>query len=112
MSKLSLLLNNEVVYDHDRDIHLEDQQLAFLDKMDADMSKGIKISGQLITNPDEDQRLKFIVLNLIKGLKQENEAVISSSTAYLVARRPALVEVHITDGDSGIDIEFVDEQVN
>lgn len=109
MDKLSIFVNNEVVFEHDRDVNLEDQQLAFLDKMDADMSKGIKIQGELVENPDAQQRFTFVSMNLVKGLQQDNEAVISSSCAYLINRRPGLIEVHVNDSEQGIVIEFNDE---
>jgi len=112
MNKLSVFVNNELVFEYDRDISLEEQQLTFLDKMDADMAKGIKIQGELVKTPDEQQRLTFMVMNLIKGLKQDNEAVISSSSAYLINRRPALIEVHVNDADKGLVIDFNDEQLN
>lgn len=105
-------MNNEVVFEYDRDINLEEQQLSFLDKMDTDMSEGIKIQGELVQSPGEQQRLTFIAMNLIKGLQQDNEAVISSSCAYLINRRPALIEVHANDSDGGIVIEFNEERKN
>jgi hypothetical protein len=80
--------------------------------MDADMSEGIKIEGELVNQPDEQQRLTFIAMNLIKGLQQDNEAVISSSCAYLINRHPSLIEVHANDSDKGIVIEFNEEQLN
>ena len=46
MNKLAVIINNEVVFDFDRELTFEDQQLAFLDKMDSDMDKGVKIHGE------------------------------------------------------------------
>ena len=112
MNKLSIFVNNEVVFEFNRDIQLEEQQLAFLDKMDTDMSKGIKIQGELVENPDEQQRFTFVAMNLVKGLQQDNEAVISSSCAYLIYRRPGLIEVHVNDSEKGVAIEFNDESLN
>lgn len=109
MNKLAVFINNEIVFEFDRDISFEDQQLAFLDRMDSDMEKGIKIKGELLVNPDSQQRATFVVMNLIKALQQDNEAVITASCAYLVNRHPALTEVHANDQDNAVKIEFVEE---
>lgn len=110
MKPLTLFINNEVVFEFDRETSFEDSQLAFLDKMDGDMARGIKIQGELVSSPDVEQRARFVVMNLIKALQQDNEAVIYASCAYLVQRNPALAEVHATDSDREILIEFINEQ--
>lgn len=110
MKKLVVFVNNEIVFEFDREISFEEGQLAFLDKMDSDMDKGIKIRGELISSPDSMQRAMFIAMNLIKGLQQNNEAVIASSCAYLTNRNPVLAEVHANDLEGSVDIEFREEQ--
>jgi len=60
MNKLSILVNHEVVFEYDRN--------STLDKMDADMDRGIKIQGEMITGADAKQRAKFVAMNLIKAL--------------------------------------------
>jgi len=37
MNKLAVLVNNEIVFEFDRDIIFEEQQLACLDRMDSDI---------------------------------------------------------------------------
>lgn len=51
MNKLAVFVNNEMVFEFDRDLTFEDQQLAFFDRMDSDMESGIKIHGELLLNP-------------------------------------------------------------
>jgi len=109
MDKLTVFINNEIVFEYDRDLTIEDQQLAFLDRMDADMERGIKIRGELLVNPDSQQRATFVAMNLIKALQQDNEAVISASCAYLANRHPALIEVHANDHDNAVKIELIEE---
>ena len=110
MNKLAVLINNEIVFEFDRDLTVEEQQLAFLDKMDSDMDSGIKIHGELLANPDSQQRASFVVMNLIKALQQDNEAVITASCAYLVNRFPRLIEVHANDHGKSVKIELIDEE--
>jgi len=109
MKKLTFFINEEVVYEHDREISFEQQQLEFLDKMDKDMESGIKIRGELTIHPDLQQRTTFVVMNLIKGLQQDNDAVIFSSCAYLINRHPELIEVHANDHEDTISINLVNE---
>ena len=73
------------------------------------MERGIKIRGELITQPDSQQRATFVVMNLIKALQQDNDAVVVASCAYLVNRDPALVEVHANDSNNSINIELINE---
>ena len=109
MNKLAVLVNNEIVFEFDRDLTFEEQQLAFLDKMDKDMDSGIKIHGELLTEPESQQRDTFVVMNLIKALQQGNEAVIFASCSYLVNRHPALIEVHANDDGNTVKVELIEE---
>ena len=112
MNNLTLFVNNQAVFECDRDMTIEDNKRAFLDKMDSDMSRGIKIQGELVSDPDAQQRAKFMVMNLIKALQQDNQAVIQASCAYLVKRLPNLLEVQVKETGNKIDIELVYEQLN
>lgn len=110
MNKLAVLVNDEIVYECYRDLTFEEQQLAFLDKMDVDMESGIKIHGELVADPDSQQRATFIAMNLIKALQQDNESAISASCAYLINRFPGLIEVHAKDHADTVKIELIEEE--
>lgn len=109
MKNITVFVNHEAVYDYDRDIIIEEEQLMFLDRMDSDMEQGIKIKGELISTPDSHQRATFIVMNLIIALQQSNNASVSATSAYLAHRYPTLIEVHTNDEGNAINIEFVNE---
>ena len=109
MNKLSIFVNQEVVFEYDRDDILDEQKMSFLDKMDADMDRGIKIQGEMITGANTQQRARFVAMNLIKALQQENNAAIAVSCAYLSNRDPSLLEVHANDHDNTVAIEFVND---
>ena len=109
MNKLVIFINNEVVYEYDRVVMLEVEQSSFLDKMDNDMKVGIRIQSELLENPDDLQRATFIAMNLIKALRQNNDATVFATCAYLVNRLPELVEVHANDYEDSIKIEFIEE---
>lgn len=108
MAKLSVFINSEVVFDFDKDHALEEQQISFLDQMDSDIGRGIKIKGELLTNPDKKQRATFVSMNLIKAIQQDNDAIKFASCAYLANRYPELSEVHANDHDGSVKIEFIE----
>ena len=107
MNKILLLVNGQVAFDFVKEISLEESELGFLDKMDGDMDKGVKINGQLIAEPDMQQRATFVTMNLIRALQQNNKAVVTASCAFIANRLPDLAEIHVNDHDTGIFVEFV-----
>lgn len=109
MKLLTILLNDQIAYTFDRDTQLEDQQLAFLDRMDKDMDSGIKFQTELVTTPDNKQRARFVAMNLIRALQQDDNAKTFALCAYLSNRLPALVEVRASDHAAGVNIDFVEE---
>jgi hypothetical protein len=109
MKSLTVFANDQVVFEYDKETALDDQKLAFFDKMDANMARGIKIQGELITDPNAKQRATFVAMNLIRALKQDNQAIIYASCAYLVNRLPSLVEVHARDSGNTVNVELIEE---
>lgn len=114
-NKMAVLVNGEAVLEYDRNVSLTDTQRESLERMNSTMDKGINLGGEKISNPDKNQRLQFIALNLIQSLlKDENEALIAASTAYLAANLPDLKQV-TADTKSGqllIDLVFDKEYQN
>ena len=76
------------------------------------MDGGLKLHGELIQQPDRQQRATFVAMNLLKALQQENEAIVSASGAYLVNRCPSLAEVHARDEGDKVVVELVEETLN
>jgi len=109
MKSLTIFANDQIAYEYDKETTIDEQRLAFFDKMDSDMDRGIKIQGELITKPDTKQRATFVAMNLIRAIKQDNQAIISASCAYLTNRIPALIEVRARDQGSTVNIELVEE---
>ncbi|MDH5392455.1 MAG: hypothetical protein OEY11_04615 [Gammaproteobacteria bacterium] len=105
---LTIFINDEAIFDYDGTSSIDDERQLFLDKMDADMRRGIKIQGQAIDSPNSDQRARFVVLNLIRALQQENNAIISASCAYLSHNKPELIEIRASNSQGPIEIEFIE----
>jgi hypothetical protein len=109
MSILNLFINDELAFEYDRSTELDDRQLDFLDRMDKDMDQSFKIHGELIAEPDIKQKATFVSMNLLKALRQEDNARVMVAGAYLATRLPHVVELHARDQDECIVIEFVEQ---
>ena len=109
MNTLKIYINDQLTFEYDRVLALNDNQLTFLDKMDSDLERGFKIYGELIASPDTKQRATFVVMNLIKALQQQDDAKIAVSCAYLISRLPHLIEVHANEQGDRINIELIEE---
>jgi hypothetical protein len=107
MTHLNILINDQLAFEYDRSEVLDDQQLQFIERMDRDMDGGIRMYGELMAEPDAEQKARFVAMNLIKSLRQEDHARIAASCAYLSHQLPPIVEVHARDQDGRVNIEFV-----
>ena len=107
MEMLAIIVNGELAYEYNKASALSTQQREFLDRMDQDMGRGLKIRGELINNPDTQQRATFMAMNLIKALMQQDEAKIMVSCAYLASRLPGLIEVQARDEDGEVAVELI-----
>ena len=109
MSYLSIFINDQLAFEHDLSKSLDANQLAFLNKMDGDMDRGFRISGEMISEPDAKQKATFVAMNLLRALQQEDDAKIAVACAYIGHRLPHVIEVRASDQGDRIHIEFVEE---
>jgi len=65
------------------------------DKMDADMSKGWTIGKDFVANPDQLQRCQIVADKLLTAIDMENEKMKTMMAAYILARVPNVMTVHI-----------------
>ena len=73
-NKLRVSLNHVDVIEYDRNRRLPGHQRQFLDKMDADMAQGFELAGEFIPAPDAMQRAKFVAMQLIMAVQNQEEA--------------------------------------
>lgn len=107
--KLSIVLNGQAVVEYDRNKPLPEQQYAYLDKMDAELDKGLQIGGEQIDHPDLKQKAQFVALQLFQALAVNNDAIIAASCAYLANRMPELKQVvgNSIEGQAGVACDLV-----
>jgi hypothetical protein len=104
---LTILVNGAPHLEYDRDKALPEHQLAYLDRMDEHMNRGIELGGAQVDNPDVLQRAQFVAIQVIEGLQDGNEPVVAASCAYLASRMPDLTQVRAQLVEQGYSVELV-----
>jgi hypothetical protein len=107
MSKLVVVFNGQSVIEYDRNRRLPGQQREYLDRMDDDMAAGIDLNGEPIMNPDSQQRAKFVAMQLVHAVINDNDPMIAAMSAYLAIRLPALQQVKAEEHGEHISLELV-----
>lgn len=113
--KVGFLMDGQEVLTYDRSVALPHKQQVYLDDMDKKMAAGFELSGDIITNPDQQQKAQFVALNLVNALQQEDDQMAIILFTYLVNRLSDLkqVKAKIQDMGSGqkIGVEFIFDEV-
>ncbi len=105
--KLYVELNGTQVIEYDRNVRLPGHQRQFLDKMDADMSEGIELAGQSISEPDPVQRAQFVAIQLMTALQDNEEGLIAAACAYLANRYPEMRRVVAREQGDNVSLDLV-----
>lgn len=112
MSKLVVVFNGQSVIEYDRNVRLPGQQREYLDRMDANMDGGVDINDEHIANPDGQQRAKFVAMQLVHALINDNEPMIAAMCAYLATRLPDLKQVKADEHAEQLTLELVFSENN
>ena len=104
---MGVLLNGVAQLEYDRNHPLPEQQADYLAKMDEKMSQGIVIDGENVTDPDLNQRARFVAANLAHAIKSNDENKSAAMCTYLAERLPELKQVKIEESDEGVTIDLV-----
>ena len=104
---MAVFLDGIAQLEYDRSKLMPDHQAAYLDKMDTKMDAGIFLDGEMIANPDLDQRTRFAAANLAAALKNNDESMAAAMCSYMAIRMPELKQVKIEDDDGEISIELI-----
>lgn len=105
--KLVVTMNHQSVIEYNRDHPLAGLQRRYLDQLDQRMDQGVTINHQAIESPDEALRAQYVASKLCHALKNNDDATISASCAYLAVRQPDLLQVQIVEDAEGAQIELV-----
>ena len=81
-----------------------------LEKMDADMDNGWKLSREFVENPNILQRCQIAANRLLTGLHSENESSVLLMAAYIRSRMPQTRSVIINHEGEDDQTLFYDAQ--
>jgi len=107
MSKiLAVLVDGQVQLEFDHAKPIPQQQLDYLDNMDARMDAGIELEDEQIAEPDIEARVKFVAQNLATALLEGNDQMAAAMCTWLGVRRPELHQVKISVGELGVTLDL------
>ncbi len=104
---LQIILNGNPLLEFPRNTRLPGKQRDFLDFMDIDMDKGIKLDGSIINSPNDHQRTHYVAMQLIQALKSNNKGLVTATCAYLANRQPTLKQIRAVEEGAAMTLEFV-----
>lgn len=98
--QLTIYRNGELAYEFDKREGLARMQFAYVQRMDADMDRGIDLNGERITSPSQAQRTQFVIGQLLEAVGINDSRGIAMLCRYLAQRMPQLDAIHVEeDGD-------------
>jgi hypothetical protein len=103
----AVLLNGVAQLEYDRNKPLTDYQTTYLQSMDAKMDQGIDVAGEMISQPDLNQKTQFVAANLLHALQSGDEGMTSALCTFLATRHPDLKQIKYDETDGNISIELV-----
>ncbi len=107
MKKLVLVINGESHVEYDRNKILPNDQIAYLDKMDAKMDEGIPHNGGHLFAPDAQQKAQFVANQLVHAYQDNNEQLAAATMSYLGDRYPDLQQIVVTEPDGKLSISLI-----
>jgi len=103
---LGILVDEQPQYEFDRDKQVPEGHLARLEQMDLKMDQGIEVKGEVIPNPDQEARTRFVATSLANALAEGNENMAMAMVTWLGVRRPDLKQVKIFPGALGMKVDL------
>ncbi len=100
-NELNITMNGESLHCFDKKKGLARMQFAYVQRMDENMDKGISVGDEIIANPDQQQRVEFVIGQMLEALRVNDKRDVDMMCRYLAHRMPELDGVHIVDeGDT------------
>jgi hypothetical protein len=105
---LTVVLNGESRLRYDRNRVLSGRQSEYLERMDERMNAGIEMDGSHVPMPDNQQRVRFVAMQLVQALIRDDEPRTAAMAGYLASRLPDLLQVRVRldEGEAEIDLVF------
>lgn len=97
---LRIYLNGVEAYSFDKRDGLARMQFAYVQRMDADMDRGIDLNGERVLSPVQAQRNHFVIGRLLDAVAINDSRDIAMLCRYLAQHAPELDAIRVEeDGD-------------
>lgn len=109
---LEVYRNGACVHSCDRREARARMQFAHVAKMDGILDEGIELDGEFIRRPDEQQRLRYMIGEVVDAVRRNDTRMLDMLGRWLVQRVPRLDAIRIDDTGDGFDVRlsFSDEE--
>lgn len=98
--ELRIYVSGTETHSFDKREGLARMQFAYVQRMEADMDRGITFNGERVQNPTQAQRTQFVIGQLLEALMINDSRGISMLCRYLAQHAPGLNAIHVEeDGD-------------
>jgi hypothetical protein len=105
--RLEIYRNGVMAYEFDKRAGLERMQFAYVQRMDADMDRGIRLNGEPIRSPGQAQRNQFVIGRLLEALGVGDSRDIAMLCRYLAQHAPNLDTIRVEEDGDEYHVELV-----
>ena len=105
--KVSVVVNDQLSLQYDRDKPLPQQQRNYLNTLDQKFDQGIELQGEYLPEPILEERARYMALSLMEGIIYQEDAKAAASLAWLATRLPELKQVRAHVDHEGTRFELV-----
>lgn len=104
--ELVIYRNGTESYRFDKREGLARMQFAYVQRLDADMDRGIELNGERVLSPDLAQRTRFVIAQLLQAVSVNDSRSIGLLCRWLARQIPALDAVRIEDAGNEYRVEL------
>jgi hypothetical protein len=104
--QLDIFRNGALAYSFDKREGLARMQFAYVQRMDADMDRGISLEGERILSPDHAQRTRYVIGQLLEAVNINDSRAIAMLCRWLAQQVSDLDAIRIEDHGDEVGVEL------
>ena len=102
---------NIIIDNHSMNLDVPDDFIAAsdesFDRLDKTMSKGVKLGGRFVKDPNPVQRCQYAANKLLVAIESHHEPMAMLSAGYIIARQPTVKGVKIDNNGEPEETTFL-----
>lgn len=103
---LVIIRNGAESHRFDKREGLARMQFAYVQRLDADMERGIELDGERVLSPDLAQRIRFVIGQLPAAVNVNDSQTVALLCRWLARRVPDLDVIRIEDAGDEYRVEL------